>query len=144
MVLWTEAAPALLAEHPFGMGYTATTYDDIARHAPRLKEPLNHLHNNPLQIAVELGWAGLAVWLVWMGIALWILIDVCRGPAGNDPATAWLAVGALGAFCGLLGVGMVEYNFGSSQIIIMYSVLLGISWALRRPGRGQAGRLSHR
>ncbi|MFH0879958.1 MAG: O-antigen ligase family protein [Lentisphaerota bacterium] len=137
-VLWTEVAPVLIGEYPRGMGYAATKAEDF--HRFKYVQPnLNHLHNNVLQIRLETGRAGLAVWLAWMAFAfgLFFVNDraAVRAAGQNLAAPRWLALGALGAFCGLMMNGVVEYNFGDSEILMLMALLMGLACLLRQQAR---------
>ena len=129
MALWTEVAPALIREHPLGMGYGATRNEDFTPHTAYVQPKLTHVHNNALQIILELGWQGLAVWILWMGTALVTCGRLVRNPAVKE---RWVALGGLAALAGLLVNGMVEYNFGDSEILMAYCFLMGLSVLLRR------------
>lgn len=134
MELWTKAAPRLIAKNPQGMGLAAMKNRDLYRYVRVIEPKLNHLHSNALQITVELGWAGLAVWLAWMTVVLRLLARAHRRLAARDPGGpgARLALGAFAAFCGLLINGLVEYNFGTGLILILFAVLMGIAVTLDR------------
>lgn len=132
--LWTKAAPELIRKYPLGMGLAAMKNRDLRRHVRAIEPKLNHLHNNALQVAVELGWAGLAVWLAWMAGTLRLLARAHARFAARDPRGpgARLALGTFAAFCGLLINGLVEYNFGTGLILMLYAVLMGLAVALDR------------
>lgn len=129
VALWTEVAPALIRAHPLGMGYGATRNEDFTPHTAYVQPKLTHVHNNALQMILELGWQGLAVWILWMGIAVVSYIRLLRNPAVEE---RWAAAGGLAALAGLLLNGMVEYNFGDSEILMAYCFLMGLSVLLRR------------
>lgn len=137
-VLWTQVAPAMLKEYPWGMGLRGPSHEDFAKHAERLQPHLEHLHNNVLEIALELGWAGLAVWIWWMVVVLVVFFGAWR--AGGEGA--WLALGGLAAFAGLLLNGVVEYNFGDSEILMAACLLMGLSGVIREPTRSVGGAAS--
>jgi O-antigen ligase len=128
--LWQDAAPALLPQYPMGMGWCAVTHDDLAAHTPYLQPGLNHLHNNLLQITLETGWLGLACWLVWMGSAWILLYRLSRGNREDEIHAP--ALGLWTAFTGLLLNGMVEYNFGDTEILMLFCLLIGLASGLRR------------
>lgn len=123
MVLWTEVAPRLYQLHPFGMGYNGSRFEDFREVLPRgthLEIGLTHLHSNPLQILLELGWHGLIIWILWM-------IYYLRKAIRPLPRELRLLRGSVAcAFLALLVNGLVEYNFGTSSIFMMYMVLFGI------------------
>jgi O-antigen ligase len=123
MVLWTQVAPRLLPEYPWGMGYNGSTYEDFREALPKdihMEEGLRHLHNNFLQIRLELGWHGVMFWTLWMGSVLWI--GFARYPKQNAALRYTVAF----AFLGLMLNGLVEYNFGDSEVLKAYLVLFGL------------------
>ncbi|HMO03158.1 MAG TPA: O-antigen ligase family protein [Kiritimatiellia bacterium] len=132
MLLWTEVGPALIAEHPFGVGWKAVKHEDFLAVSDRVEPRLNHLHNNLMQVTLELGWLGVLAWTAWMvaiGRTAW---RACRPAAGvaADPVRAGLGLGVLGAFAAMMFNGLVEYNFGDSEIFMMLMVLMGWAAAL--------------
>jgi O-antigen ligase len=85
-----------------------------------------HLHNVPVQIAAERGLPALAVWLWFVGAlvtATWRLFRT-----GGDRV---LAAGALGAIAAMLAAGMFEYNFGDSEFLMLFLVLVTLPFAAR-------------
>ena len=87
-----------------------------------------HLHNNILQIAAERGVLGLAAWL-WMiaafALAAWRVLraEGARGAGGPE------ARAALAALAGFLAMGMFEYNFSDSEVLmaLLYVVSLPLA-----------------
>jgi len=87
-----------------------------------------HLHNNVLQIAAERGLLGLAAWL-WMmaafALAAWRVLraEGARGIGGPE------ARAALAALAGFLAMGMFEYNFSDSEVLmaLLYVVSLPLA-----------------
>jgi O-antigen ligase len=133
--LWLEVAPRLIPEYPWGMGYNGTTYEDFREAIPsevHLEKGLRHLHNNLLQIRLELGWQGLTLWTLWMATALWAAFR--RSPSPDAALRHTLGF----ALLALLLNGMVEYNFGDSEILKTYLVLFGMLDVFGCP-KAQAG-----
>ena len=120
--LWSRVAPPLLREHPWGYGYKAMRPRDLQAYHP-VQPKLNHLHNNVLQITGELGWLGGAFWTAWMLAAWGASLAAVRRAAVDARA---LAAGVCAAFTGLLANGMVEYNFGDTEILMLFALLLGM------------------
>ncbi|MDF3128599.1 O-antigen ligase family protein [Kiritimatiellaeota bacterium B1221] len=123
MVLWNEVAPRVFEEYPWGMGYNGSKYEDfrdILPAATHMEVGLRHLHNNFLQIRLELGWLGVLWWLLWMGLVFY------KGFRQGPPELAVLRGAVVFAFLGLFLNGLVEYNFGDSEILKVYLVLLGL------------------
>ena len=89
-----------------------------------------HLHNNLLQIAAERGLLGLAAWLWMMAAFVMVAWKVLRvqgsaGPGGPE------ARAALAALAGFLAMGMFEYNFSDSEVLmaLLYVVSLPLAAA---------------
>lgn len=134
--LWKAVAPPLLEQHPFGMGFNAPEHEDfrevlnaVNAELPRqeryhLENRLRHLHNNALQIRLELGLHGLIWWTAWMLYVLWTAFRPM--PRENVILRSALAC----AILALLLNGIVEYNFGNSEIFMNYLLLFGMLQAV--------------
>ena len=92
-----------------------------------------HLHNVPLQIAAERGLPALAVWL-WFIVAaaahLWRRFRADRA--------RYLAAAGLGALAAMLAAGLFEYNFGDSEFLFTFLILLTLPWAASRDAADRA------
>jgi O-antigen ligase len=90
--------------------------------------PINpHLHNVPLQIAAERGLPALAVWL-WFVFSLVVAqFKLFRRQRDKVPAAA-----ALAAVFAKLGAGLFEYNFGDSEFLMLFLVLVTLPFAAAR------------
>lgn len=90
--------------------------------------PVGHMHSTPLQIALERGLLTLIAWIVWMFIYLKLL---WRGFRRND--LEWpergLLLGAFGGTIGFLASGLVHYNWGDSEVVMIFYLLMGLSLA---------------
>ncbi|MFQ5743626.1 MAG: O-antigen ligase family protein [Acidobacteriota bacterium] len=93
-----------------------------------VKEHNSHLHNNLLQIAAERGLLGLALWL-WMMAAFviggWRVLRH-RGPHGEGGPEARAA---LAAAAGFLIMGLFEYNFSDSEVLMALLFILTLPFA---------------
>jgi len=132
LALWTEIAPVIIPQHPLGMGWKAVRHEDFTAISSNVEPKLNHLHNNLLQVTLELGWAGLMAWLFWMGSVIVVFWKSYRKLSLVDSKLAGVALGGLGAFAGLLFDGLVEYNFGDSEIFMMMVFLMGLAAGVHR------------
>jgi O-antigen ligase len=93
-----------------------------------------HLHNVPLQIAAERGLPALAIWL-WFVVTL-IRNFLARRRSSSLPS---LAAGGLACVIAMLAAGMFEYNFGDSEFLMLFLVLVTLPYAAdRSPGAGAA------
>jgi len=82
-----------------------------------------HLHNVPLQIAAERGLPALILWLWFIGALVrdfWRL----RRSEVRSLSNAGLAV--IGA---MLAAGLFEYNFGDSEFLMLFLVLVTLPYA---------------
>ncbi len=127
--LWFSIAPRLIRENPWGVGWNSLRHEDLERHAEYVQPNHNHLHNNVLQVAVELSLPGLLVWCVWMGLAGYYMLIAYLKQRGIAPRTARIPLSILIAFLGLHLNGIVEYNFGDSEVLLLFSVLIGLGQA---------------
>jgi O-antigen ligase len=90
--------------------------------------PVNpHLHNVPLQVAAERGVPAALVWL-WFVISLLVaLFRLFRTQSDKVPAAA-----ALAAVAAMLAAGLFEYNFGDSEFLMLFLVLVTLPFAAAR------------
>ena len=102
---------------------------------PDAVEKVNpHLHNVPMQIAAERGLPALAAWLC-SSIAA---VDARSGCSRRQPRSL-LAATALAAIAGMLAAGMFEYNFGDSEFLMLFLVLVTLPFAAERPDLASTG-----
>lgn len=128
----TRTAGAIIRDRPWtGVGPNmipqvyARYRDKDAYHETSL-----HLHNVPLQIAAERGLPALAAWLWFVaavGIAL--LKQFRRG------IEAPLAAGALAGLAAMLTAGLFEHNFGDSEFLMLFLVIITLPFAAARERR---------
>ena len=102
--------------------------------------PVNpHLHNVPLQIAAERGLPALAAW-AWFVVAL--LVALFRMFRTTTAVDEWrqhlLAAMALACTAGMLAAGLFEYNFGDSEFLMLFLVLITLPFAAARPDAAPA------
>jgi O-antigen ligase len=111
----------MVRDHPvFGVGPNMVERVYEQYRVPEAVEKVNpHLHNVPMQIAAERGLPALAIWLVFLGV-------LARGLYARwwttRPRTAVAA--ALAAVVGMLAAGLFEYNFGDSEFLMLFLLLI--------------------
>ena len=122
--MWTKIAPELVRQHPWGIGYRSLTNDMMRRIAPEVEPERDHLHSNLVQVLVDSGWLGLALYLFWMSGAIANAASLARKAqrlwAAPEPALILLL-----AMAGLFANGLVEYNFGDAEIVLLYGFIMG-------------------
>ena len=107
--------------------------DMVIQVYPGYREPTavsqrnSHLHNVPLQIAAERGLPSLAIWL-WFVVVL--LIDFVR--LRKTSSLPSLASAGIACVVAMLAAGMFEYNFGDSEFLMLFLVLITLPYAAQR------------
>ena len=119
----------MVAAHPLtGLGPNMVEKRYAEFQDPMESGRLNpHLHNVPMQIAAERGLPALAVW-IWLVVTL--VIDLARKlGASSQP---FIAAAGLAAIVGMLTAGLFEYNFGDSEFLMLFLVLVTLPYAADR------------
>jgi O-antigen ligase len=92
-----------------------------------------HLHNDAVQIAAEMGLIALAVWLALWAAVAWGLVRVGRRALENgDLFVRSLALGGLASLAAFLTAGFFEYNFGDSEVLILLLFLVTAPYVVSR------------
>jgi O-antigen ligase len=86
-----------------------------------------HLHNVPLQIAAERGIPALLLW-IWFIVRL--ARDFIRMRRASYPSLSNAGLAAIGA---MLAAGLFEYNFGDSEFLMLFLVLVTLPYAAAAP-----------
>ena len=94
-----------------------------------------HLHNVPLQIAAERGLPALAIWIAFIAVLAYSLFRIFRSERDQTLAAAGLA-----AIAGMLSAGLFEYNFGDSEFLMLFLVLVTLPFAASRDDAATATR----
>jgi O-antigen ligase len=104
--------------------------------------PIGHMHSNLLQIALERGVLALLLWVALLGMygltLLRLLRKLKRAPEQDhsELVGAWidrgLVLGALGGLIGFFVSGIVHYNWGDSEVVMIFYLLMGLTLALER------------
>jgi O-antigen ligase len=133
-VAMLTAGRAILREHPvvgIGPGQVKQLYPEYAP-AYAVRRHTSHLHNTPLQIAVERGFVGLALWL-WIFIAFFarVLTIWRRLPADAVDERA-LVAGCTAAIVAFLVAGLFEYNFGDTEVLLVAMSLMALPLVIER------------
>src|ERR1043165_2475590 len=93
------------------------------------RQPWGHLHSTPLQIAFERGVPTLLVWLAWLSVYARTLWRMLRGGALEGSVERGLILGALGGLVGFVAGGLVHYNFGDSEVVMVFYFVMGLTLA---------------
>ena len=125
----------MIAAHPLtGVGPNMVLRVYPEYRDPAAVEAINpHLHNVPLQIAAERGLPALAVW-IWFIVSL--TIDL--GRRFHARRHRFLTAAALAAVAAMLSAGMFEYNFGDSEFLMLFLILITLPFAAEADEAGRA------
>jgi O-antigen ligase len=120
----------MIKAHPFvGVGPNMVKELYANFRVPEAVEQVNpHLHNVPMQIAAERGLPALALWLTFIVV---LLIDL--GRVFRTATDRVLVAAAIGAVVSMLTAGLFEYNFGDSEFLMLFLILITLPFAALRP-----------
>lgn len=119
----------MIRDHPLtGVGPNMVEREYAHYRGPDDSRTINpHLHSVPVQIAAERGLPALAAWL-WFIVVL--AIDLSRRL--KHARDRFLPGAALAAIAGMLAAGLFEYNFGDSEFLMLFLVLVTLPYAAER------------
>jgi O-antigen ligase len=92
-----------------------------------VKQSNPHLHNVPMQIAAERGLPALALWLWFVGT---VTVDLVR--ARKITSMPSITTAALACVVAMVTAGMFEHNFGDSEFLMLFLLLIALPYAADR------------
>jgi len=135
----------MMASHPvFGLGPERVGVEFGSYQAPGAVLPeawYGHLHNTFLQIGAERGIPCLIV-------LLWLFFEVIRENISKARSSRGfgraLAIAALSGTVGMMVSGLFEYNFGDSEVLMLYLMVISLphAWARFEPPQPPAPAVS--
>ena len=93
--------------------------------------PPGHMHSNILQIALERGIPALICWLIMLGVYGRMLWQMTRSDQSDNWIERGLVLGALGGLCGFFLSGLVHYNWGDSEVVTIFYIIMGLTLSLK-------------
>ena len=119
----------MVRDHPFfGVGPNMVEAVYAQYRVPGAVEKVNpHLHNVPMQIAAERGLPALVLWLTFIGV-------LGRGLYQNirTRQRRTLTAVAIATLVSMLAAGLFEYNFGDSEFLMLFLVLVTLPFSSTR------------
>ncbi len=100
--------------------------------------PIGHMHSNPLQLALERGVPALLAWLVLMFIYGRMLYQLARSGSIEGWIERGITLGALGGLIGFLSSGVVHYNWGDSEVVMVFYIIMGFTLFLNRDAHSRS------
>ena len=96
-------------------------------------EHILHLHSTPLQLAFDRGLPMLVLWL-WLMFFLFKQIAADERIASDlsDTNTYGILLGGLGGLTGFLASSLANYNYGDSEAVMLFWMLMGVCVTLGR------------
>jgi len=147
LMVWRDGARVLAGEPRHLL--VGTGMDSLKRHWREWKmfdggrQPWGHLHSTPLQIGFERGLPALFVWAAWLFVYARSLLGALRRGTLEGWVERGLLLGALGGLAGFAAGGLVHYNFGDSEVVMVFYFIMGLALAAVRMGgvavEGEAG-----
>ncbi len=128
-VAMLRAGAEMVATRPvFGVGLNVVQYVyPQFRTVDAVEKKQPHLHNVPMQIAAERGLPALGVWL-WFVVT--VSVQLARRFRTGD--SRYLYAAGLASVAGMLAAGLFEYNFGDSEFLMLFLVLITLPYAADR------------
>jgi O-antigen ligase len=124
-----QTGAAMIRDHPLagvGPNMVERVYPQY-RDRDSVQKVNPHLHNVPLQIAAERGLPALAIWIGFVAMLAAAVFRLFRTSADRTlPAAALAAIGAM------LAAGIFEYNFGDSEFLMLFLVIVTLPFAAAR------------
>ena len=115
----------MLADHPLtGVGprMVPRLADEYRTHREFPDWLYQHLHNSPLQIGAEMGLITLLVWLsIWLFLLrdYWRMAREAESSGSGDLMSRYLCYNGMCIVVAFLGAGLLEYNFGDSELVTL-------------------------
>ena len=115
--------------------------NSIKRHWPEWgmfdhgRLPLGHMHSSYLQIALERGVPAFLAWLALMFVYGRMLFRMARERRLDNWIERGTVLGALGGLIGFMTSGIVHYNWGDSEVVMIFYIIMGITLGLERLSR---------
>jgi O-antigen ligase len=130
-VAMLKAGTAIIKDHPLtGVGPDQIKHVYADYRMPTALMPITpHLHNVPMQIAAERGLPALVLWL-------WFIVSLLRELVRHLNRTRYkvLVAMGIGTTVAMLTAGLFEYNFGDSEFLMLFLVLITLPFAADRDG----------
>ena len=130
-----QTGAAMIKDHPLtGVGPNMVQRLYSQYRDPSGVQKVNpHLHNVPLQIAAERGLPALATWIAFVVVLTMGVFRLFHSSGDRvRPAAALAAVAAM------VAAGMFEYNFGDSEFLMLFLVIVTLPFAASRQDHAAA------
>jgi len=136
-----EGSLRILKDYPItGLGWEGFRLAYPGYKPAKSRSSVCHAHNNFVDVAVDSGFLGL-------GIFIWLLVTIYKVgfhifkelEDGYFKGIAW---GFLGSFTAFLIAGLTQYNFGDSEVVMLFYFLLAMVMVIPRIGKSNKSLIS--
>ena len=103
------------------------------------KLPMGHMHSDYLQIALERGVPALIAWLILMATYGWTLWRARGKVVRENWIERGIVLGAVGGLLGFMTSGVVHYNWGDSEVVMILYLIMGLSLVVERQAKTTVG-----
>lgn len=94
--------------------------------------PMGHMHSNLLQLALERGVPTLILWLAMLFVYARSIWRAQRSGAKLGWIERGILMGALGGLAGFFTSGLVHYNWGDSEVVMVLYLIMGLALVVQR------------
>jgi hypothetical protein len=122
--IW-DIGKEMIETYPLGIGFKNSGV--LRNFSIEIPENLKHFHSNIINITVELGFLGLGCYLWWLITIFRIALETDKR---GERDFLMLALGL--AIFSWQTAGLVEYNFGDSEVLYIAYALIGLLGAAQR------------
>lgn len=128
-IYMTKAGLKIILKYPiFGTGLDTAKITYKKFKPPEAVRDVPHLHSNILQIGAELGIPALAVWLLFIILSLLDNYKVWK--SSSEGFTKFSGLAGVGVITSLFIAGLFEFNFGDSEVKMLFLYLITYPLAL--------------
>ena len=134
--VWREGVH-LLASNPRHL-LVGVGMDSIKRHwrawgmFDNGRIPWGHMHSDLLQIGLERGLPALLLWLAFLFVYARTLWRTLRDGRALHWIERGIVLGSLGGLVGFFASGLVHYNWGDSEVVMVFFMLAGLALSISR------------
>jgi O-antigen ligase len=127
-IAYLTVGTQMIKDHPlFGVGPERVKDEFPKYYTKNDIEYYGHLHNNIVQIGAERG-------LICLAFFLWLIVELYRSLLQllreSDEDFHWFVLGSVAALTGFVVSGLNEFNFGDSEVLILFFFLVSIPFGL--------------
>lgn len=97
--------------------------------------PMGHMHSNFLQIALERGVPALILWIALLVLYARMLWRMLRSKILKNWMDYGIVLGAFGGLVGFVSSGFVHYNWGDSEVVMIFYFIMALSLVIERESR---------